>query len=44
MPVTLPNASNVGRASFRNCECVGVPSGAFVRLVSVLFVRDSILE
>ena len=32
------------RGTFPNCECVGVPSGAFVRLASVLFVRDSILE
>jgi hypothetical protein len=29
-------------ASFPNCECAGVPSGAFVRLASVLFVSDSI--
>jgi hypothetical protein len=35
---------NRSQASFRNCECVNVPSGAFVRLASVLFVRDSILE
>jgi len=27
-----------------NCECAGVPSEAFVRLASVLFVCDSILE
>jgi hypothetical protein len=33
-----------GRVTFPNCECVGVPSGAFVRLASVLFVRDSIFE
>jgi hypothetical protein len=30
--------------TFPNCECVGVSSGAFVRLVSMLFVRDSISE
>src|SRR6266542_2593941 len=29
---------------FPHCECAGVPSGAFVRLASVLFVRDSIPE
>jgi hypothetical protein len=28
--------------SFRNCECVVVPSGAVVRLVPVLFARDSV--
>ena len=32
------------QGTFANCECVGVPSGAFVRLVSVLFGRDSIRE
>jgi hypothetical protein len=32
------------QGTFLNCECVGVPSGAFVRLASVLLVRDSIPE
>jgi hypothetical protein len=29
---------------FTNCECVGVPSGAVVRVVPVLFVRDSFVH
>ena len=32
------------QGTFLNCECALVPSGAVVRLVSVLFSRDSILE
>jgi hypothetical protein len=33
-----------GSGTFLNCECAGVPSGAVVRVVPVLFVRDSIPE
>ena len=42
-PLSYP-VTATAQTSFRNCECVGVPSGAFARLVSVLFVRDSIPE
>jgi hypothetical protein len=41
---TSPHPAPGRRVTFPNCECVGVPSGAFVRLASVLFVRDSIFE
>ena len=32
------------KTEFAHCECVGVPSGAFVRVVPVLFVRDSFVQ
>jgi hypothetical protein len=42
--IATASASDRGRGTFPNCECAVVPSGALVRLVSVLFVRDSIFE
>ena len=36
--------ARVGVATFLNCECAGVPSGAVVRVAPVFFVRDSIPE
>jgi hypothetical protein len=39
-----PRQPSLIQGSFPNCECAGVPSGAFVRLASVLFVCDSIRE
>jgi len=32
------------QGTFAHCECVGVPSGAVVRVAPVLFVCDSICE
>jgi transposase-like protein len=32
------------KGHFPNCECVRVPSGAFARVVPVLFVCDSFLN
>ena len=40
----LEIAADADQGTFLNCECAGVPSGAVVRLASVLFVCDSISE
>jgi hypothetical protein len=40
-PIRVPAGIGI---NIHDCECVVVPSGAVVRLVSVLFSRDSILE
>jgi len=38
------NTAPAVRSEFVHCECVGVPSGALVRVVPVLFVRDSFVQ
>jgi hypothetical protein len=43
-PTRQRASAGARRVTFANCESAGVPSGAFVRLASVLFVCDSICE
>jgi IS30 family transposase len=39
-----PRLDRLGRGRVRNCECAGVSSGVVVRVVPVLFVRDSFVH